>query len=87
MQDQLSVPSNFFVNGNNVLYLFFYYKQLNTNNEICWFCRSHKRSDPGKKSNEVETNYSPGIGEAELYHWTTGLGLAESVTEGSFFWL
>lgn len=79
MQDQLSVPSNFSVNGNNVLCLFFDYKQLNTDNKICWFCRNHKRSDREKRSNQVETNHSPGIGEAELYHWT------ESVTEGSFF--
>ena len=55
MQDQLSVPSNFSVNGNNVLYLVFDYKQLNTNNEICWFCRNHKRSDRGKKSNQKQT--------------------------------
>ena len=71
MQDQLSVPSNFSVNGNNVLCLFFDYKQLNADNKICWFCRNHKISDREKRSNQVETNHSPGIGEAELYHWTT----------------
>lgn len=48
MQDQLSVPSNFSVNGNNVLCLFFDYKQLNTDTKYAGFVETIKEVT-GKK--------------------------------------
>ena len=57
MQDQLSLPSNFFVSGNNVLYLLFDYKQIRIT-KYSAFVEAIKEVTGKKKSNQVETNFA-----------------------------